>query len=110
MPGMVLQASDIMASRCKVSRNAKDGSVRPGQPDECQSGSKEEMKFSWRDFVREARIVRGMELLAQGEITVGSVAQKVGFNSLSAFTLAFSNRVGLSPSEFMRQNYRVQCG
>jgi AraC-like DNA-binding protein len=69
-----------------------------------QRRCKEEMKFGWRDFLREVRILRAMELLAHGESTVGSIAQRVGFKSLSAFTLAFSHRVGLSPSEFMRQN------
>ena len=75
-----------------------------------QRRCKEEMKFGWRDYLREARILRAMELLAQGEGTVGSVAQRIGFNSLSAFTLAFSKRVGTSPSEFVRQNCVFQCG
>jgi AraC-like DNA-binding protein len=63
-----------------------------------------ELGFGWRRYLSEARILRAMELLARGENSVGSVAQSVGFNSLSAFTLAFSRRVGLSPSEFSKQN------
>jgi AraC-like DNA-binding protein len=69
-----------------------------------------ELGFGWRGYLSEARILRGMELLAQGENSVGSVAQRVGFNSLSAFTLAFSKRAGLSPSEFSKQNGVVPSG
>jgi AraC-like DNA-binding protein len=68
-----------------------------------QRRCEEELSFGWREFVREARFLRAMELLAQGGHPVGSVAKTVGFNSLSAFTMAFSNRVGLSPSEFVRR-------
>jgi AraC-like DNA-binding protein len=64
----------------------------------------EELSFGWREFVREARILRAAELLAEGRHSVGAVAQSIGFSSLSAFTLAFSKRAGMSPSEFVRQH------
>jgi AraC-like DNA-binding protein len=64
----------------------------------------EELSFGWREFLREARILRATELLAQGRHSVGSVARSIGFSSLSAFTLAFSKRVGMPPSEFVRQH------
>lgn len=63
-----------------------------------------ELRFGWRGYLSEARALRAMELLARGENSVGSVAQSIGFKSLSAFTFAFSRRVGISPSEFIRQN------
>jgi AraC-like DNA-binding protein len=68
-----------------------------------QRRCEDELGFGWRDFLREARILRAMELLAQRGSTVGFVARCIGFNSLSAFTLAFSKRVGVSPSEFVRR-------
>jgi len=73
-----------------------------------QRRCEEELGFGWRDFLREARILRAMELLAQGRYPVGSVAKTVGFSSLSAFTLAFAKRVGMSPSEFVRRHAAAQ--
>ena len=69
-----------------------------------------ELRFGWRGYLSEARVLRAMELLARGENSVGSVAQSIGFKSLSAFTFAFSRRVGLSPSEFIRQNGAALSG
>jgi AraC-like DNA-binding protein len=73
-------------------------------PRTLQRRCEEELSFGWRAFLREARILRAMELLVQGRHSVGSVAKAVGFSSLSAFTLAFSKRVGMSPSEFVRHH------
>jgi AraC-like DNA-binding protein len=73
-----------------------------------QRRCEDELGFGWREFVREARILRAMELLAQGGHPVGWVARAVGFSSLSAFTLAFSKRVGMSPSEFARRHGAIR--
>lgn len=69
-----------------------------------QRRCEEELGFGWREFIREARILRAMELLAQGGHPVGSVSKTVGFKSLSAFTVAFAKRVGMSPSDFARRH------
>lgn len=79
-------------------------------PRTLQRRCEEELGFGWRDFLREARLLRAMELLAQGGHPVGSVAKAVGFSSLSAFTLAFSKRVGLPPSEFVRRHAAARPG
>ncbi|WP_170285083.1 AraC family transcriptional regulator [Microvirga aerophila] len=73
-----------------------------------QRHCEEELGFGWREFIREARILRAMELLAQGRHPVGSVSKIVGFKSLSAFTVAFAKRVGMSPSEFIRHHATVR--
>ena len=73
-----------------------------------QRRCQEELGFGWREFVREARILRALELLAQGGKSIGSVACSIGFSSLSAFTLAFSKRVGISPSDFVRRHAVTQ--
>jgi len=49
-------------------------------------------------------MMRAMELLVKGDISVETVAHAVGFNSLGSFTAAFSERVGLSPGEFKQRN------
>lgn len=65
---------------------------------------RQEFGVSMRTFLREARIMRAMELLSSEDRTVGSVAASVGFNSPAAFTSTFSRRLGISPGEFMRVN------
>jgi hypothetical protein len=64
----------------------------------------DELSFSWREFLYEARILRSAEFLGQGRHSAGSIAQSIGFSSLSAFTLAFSTgsqRVGCNSSNVM---------
>ncbi|MET0744183.1 MAG: helix-turn-helix transcriptional regulator [Microvirga sp.] len=73
-------------------------------PRTLQRRCESELGFGWRGYLSEARVLRAMELLAQGGNSVGSVARSIGFRSLSAFTSAFSRRVGISPSVFIRQN------
>jgi AraC-like DNA-binding protein len=67
---------------------------------------RQEFGFGLSTLIREVRTMRAMELLAAGDRSVQSVAQTVGFASFGSFTSAFSRRVGLSPSEFMRT---VRC-
>jgi AraC-like DNA-binding protein len=59
----------------------------------------DEFGMSWRAFLREARMMRALELMAQGG-HVGAVANMVGFDSVSAFTVAFSKRFGMPPSAY----------
>ena len=62
----------------------------------------QEFGFGLRTLIREVRIMRAMELLASRDTPVQAVAKAVGFSSIPSFTSAFSARLGLSPSEFMR--------
>jgi AraC-like DNA-binding protein len=66
----------------------------------------QEFGFGLSTLIREVRTMRAMELLAAGDCSVHSVAQSVGFASFGSFTSAFSRRLGVSPSEFMRT---VRC-
>ncbi|WP_191058235.1 AraC family transcriptional regulator [Geminicoccus harenae] len=59
----------------------------------------DELQMSWRGLLREVRMMRALELLCQGS-PVGSVAGEVGFESLSAFTVAFRERFGMPPSAY----------
>jgi len=68
-----------------------------------QRRCREEFGFSWRSFSREVRIMRAMELLARREMRIGAVSQATGFRSVAAFTVSFSDRLGISPSEFARR-------
>ena len=42
------------------------------------------------------------ELLREGEVAVAQVAERVGYGSTSAFSVAFSRHVGVPPSRYLR--------
>lgn len=60
-----------------------------------------ETGMSWRQWLRTARILRAMELLAEGS-SVTDTALVVGFDSPAAFSHAFGDMVGEPPSVFAR--------
>jgi AraC-like DNA-binding protein len=62
-----------------------------------------ETGMGWRSFVREARMRRAVEMLAEGRARVSEVALAVGFNSMGAFTQAFAAFAGKTPSAFSRE-------
>jgi AraC-like DNA-binding protein len=67
-----------------------------------------ELGFGLRTLIREVRIMRAMELLAGRDVPIQEVARAVGFASIPSFTAAFSERLGVSPSEYMRTS-RSAC-
>ncbi|MDQ0394410.1 helix-turn-helix domain-containing protein [Labrys monachus] len=64
---------------------------------------KEELGISWRDFVTEMRMSKAMELLRDRHSSVTETALTVGFSSIGAFTVAFTNYTGMTPSLFSRR-------
>lgn len=54
------------------------------------------------EFLTRLRIERAKALLASGSHNVTEACFEVGFSSLGSFSVLFSSRVGLSPSEFRR--------
>ena len=67
-----------------------------------------ELGFGLRTLIREVRIMRAMELLAGRDSPIQVVANAVGFASIPSFTAAFSQRLGVSPAEYMRTS-RTAC-
>lgn len=55
---------------------------------------------SFRAYLQSARMMRAMELLARRDASVSSTAHAVGFSSLGAFTTAFTERCGETPSAY----------
>ncbi len=51
------------------------------------------------EYARNERLQRARILLAEGELSVGEVAARVGYQSLSWFSLAFKKKFGMLPSE-----------
>ena len=66
--------------------------------------------FGLRTLIREVRIMRAMELLGGRETSVNEVARAVGFASVPSFTTAFTERLGVAPSEYMRNSAAACAG
>jgi AraC-like DNA-binding protein len=62
-----------------------------------------EVGLSWRSYLLQARLLRAMALLADSAPSVLDVAAAVGFDSVSAFTRAFVQRCGETPSAYRRR-------
>lgn len=54
-------------------------------------------------YIREARLRRGQELLADSGMSVQDIAELVGFRSACNFTTVFRERQGMTPSQFRQQ-------
>ena len=54
------------------------------------------------EFVTRLRVERAKTLLASGSHNVTEACFEVGFSSLGSFSTLFTQRVGLSPSEYRR--------
>ena len=54
-------------------------------------------------YIREARLRRGQELLAESTMGIQDIADHVGFRSACNFTTAFRERVGMTPSQYRQQ-------
>lgn len=61
---------------------------------------------SWRSYLLQARLLRAMTLLAEPDRSVLDVSVAVGFDSVSAFTRAFTQRCGETPSSYRRRANR----
>ncbi|MEM9106475.1 MAG: AraC family transcriptional regulator [Pseudomonadota bacterium] len=69
----------------------------------------EEVGLTWQQTLRRLRMVRAVELLSNTEDAVIQVAYGVGYASLSAFTNAFRDFTGLTPTQF-RARHRSGWG
>ncbi|MGH8984152.1 MAG: helix-turn-helix domain-containing protein [Acidimicrobiia bacterium] len=59
--------------------------------------------MSWRQYLLHSRLLRSMALLAEAGPTVLDVATSVGFDSVSAFTRAFTRYTGETPTTYRRR-------
>lgn len=60
-----------------------------------------------KEFVLQMRISRSQSLLAESSHAVERIARLVGYEDPAYFSRLFSQRTGLSPSQFRRQHSRV---
>jgi transcriptional regulator GlxA family with amidase domain len=59
--------------------------------------------MTWRQYLRESRLLKAMALLAQNHLNVLTVAVSVGFENPGAFTRAFTAYTGETPSSYRRR-------
>ena len=55
------------------------------------------------DYCVAKRMRLAQSLLLQGRLTVGQVAERVGYEHQSSFTAAFRGHAGMTPREYQRQ-------
>lgn len=55
-----------------------------------------------QDYIINAKIERSRQLLAESDLTIGSVAESVGFQDIFYFSRQFRQKTGQTPSEFRR--------
>jgi len=63
--------------------------------------------ISPRQLITKTRITAGSRLLGEGDASIAQIAQECGFSDHSAFTRAFREVTGLSPTE-CRRRYKAQ--
>lgn len=56
------------------------------------------------DYLQSWRMTIAKDLLRQGHKNIAQVANKVGYGSASAFSIAFSKQMGMPPGQFGRQS------
>lgn len=62
-----------------------------------------ELGISWRTYLLHARMLKAMALLAAPGQSVGATSATVGFDSVSAFTRAFTQFCGEKPSDYRQR-------
>jgi AraC-like DNA-binding protein len=59
-------------------------------------------EMTWQEYRQRARLLSAMATLVATDRTVAAIAGSVGYDSVSAFTRAFTRYVGCSPSAYRR--------
>ena len=55
-----------------------------------------------QDYIINAKIERARQLLAESDLTVGSISEVVGFQDIFYFSRQFTQKTGATPTEFRR--------
>lgn len=64
---------------------------------------KEEVEYSFSEFLNRYRILKAIEMLRNDEYLVYEVAEKTGFSEYKYFSQVFKKHVGMSPKQFVSQ-------
>ena len=56
-----------------------------------------------QDYLADARFSYAIALLESGELSVAQIADRLGYNASSNFIIAFKNKFGVSPAQWIKQ-------
>ena len=65
---------------------------------------KEYTGLGFKEYLIEIRMEKAKELLATGQLTVGEIAQMVGYSNTSHFIKTFKNVKGVTPEQYRKTN------
>lgn len=65
----------------------------------------QELGSSFSVFLEKIRIEAACAMLSNKELTIKTISEKVGYSSDVSFRRAFKRRLGISPSDFYKNNY-----
>ncbi len=65
---------------------------------------KEQTGITFVQFLTETRLAAAKRLLRDTQLTVGQVAERVGYNDVSYFSRVFKKQVALTPTDYRRLN------
>ena len=69
---------------------------------------REEMGISLFQYYDQKRFEKAVSLLCEGNIRIGEIAERLQYQSVSAFSKAFNKRFGLSPSKYAASYWNMQ--
>lgn len=65
-----------------------------------------ELKMSFLQYLKHLRIIKSIELLQKTNLSISEIAEKVGYNTLGAFSNTFIEITNMRPSEMRHYFYR----
>lgn len=63
-----------------------------------------QFKTTPKQFIVDIRIQKAKQLLSEGNLKINAVAYKCGFSNPYHFCRVFKEKIGLTPTEYMKQN------
>lgn len=65
------------------------------------------IKMTFFQYLKLTRMIKAMELLVQTDLSIGEIAFKVGYTSISSFSNVFKEITKSRPTEFIKQNKKA---
>jgi transcriptional regulator GlxA family with amidase domain len=66
-----------------------------------------EIRMTFFQYLKTARIMRGIELIIEDKLNLTEIAFEVGYGSIAAFSNAFQTLMDKRPTDFKRQKQKV---
>lgn len=101
---MLAQARRILLERCAAPPSLQELAGQLGtNKNKLNQLFRSQLGTTPQAYALHRRIERAQALIAEGRLTLGQVAEAVGYQHHSSFTTAFRDQVGMSPRDFSHQ-------